>query len=696
VVRVTGDFFNVLGVKPMIGRPFGRAEDTPGTNDVVVLGYGFWQSRFAGDQRVIGKVIDLDGRPMRVMGVMPEGFAFPRPDAQLYEPLGLDPTRLFGFYITGIGRLAPGATIDAAQRSSTALMWEWTPKVSGLLPAGVRPRDTRMSTLVTPYRDAITADVARPLAVLQAAVVLILLIAIANVATLLSSRSAARARETALRNALGATSGRVVRQLLTESVTLAMLGGAAGVAMAYGLVQSVTHSNAVSLPRIAEVGVSLPVLAFALSTTIVAGLAFGLAPAIGLARGRLADALAAGRSDGGSARGSSRRMNNILVAAQLALSVVLLVSAGLVLKSFRHLIATDLGFEPTGVTTIALPLPAKQYSQRPAMEAVVAQLVDRVRSVPGVSDAAIAWAFPYSGNTTTDGYVVEGHTDLAASGFETQTVLNGVSPGYFKALRIPLLYGRDFTLADRDSTLPVTVINEALSHRYWRGRDAIGKRIRVTGDTTWLTIVGVVGSVRDEDVAIESRPHSYTPFAQTPDPRPMLAIRTQGDPRPVIAAVRRAVAEVEPGIPLDNVRPLSSWISRALDTRRMTEMLLVGFGILAALLASVGIFGVMSLYVTHRYREFGIRLAVGAEPRNLVRLVLGQGATLAIAGLVVGVGGAIVATRWIRALLYEVSPTDPVVFALLPLALGIVAVASCYLPARRAAQSDPLTVLRTD
>lgn len=696
VLRATGDFFDVLGVKPMIGRPFGRAEDTRGTNGVVVLGYGFWQTHFAGDQRVIGKVLDLDGKPMRVIGVMPNGFAFPRPDVQVYVPLGLDPTRQFGFFITGIGRLAPGATIDAARRSSTAVMWEWTSAVTGLLPAGARPRDTRMATLVTPYREAMTADVARPLAVLQAAVALILLIAIANVATLLSGRSAARARETALRNALGATSSRVIRQLLTESVTLALFGGVAGIGVAYALVQLVTHSDAVSLPRIREVAVNWRVLGFALTTTIAAGLAFGLAPALGLVRGRLAAALAAGRTDAGGGQRSGRRVNNALVAGQLALSLVLLVAAGLVLKSFRRLIATDLGFEPAGVTTIALPLPARKYSEPAAVSAIVMQLAERARAVPGVRDAAIAWTLPFSGNVNTDGYIIEGRTNVGASAFETQAVLNAITPDYFKTLRIPLLYGRDFSRADRDSVLPVAIVNEALASRYWRGSEALGKRIRLTGDTTWRTIVGVAGSTRDEDVTLESRPHEYAPYAQTPDPRPMLAIRTTGDPGPTIAAVRRAIAEVEPEIPLDNVRPLGSWISRALDTRRMTEILLVGFGALAALLASVGIFGVMSLYVTNRYREFGIRLAVGAAPRNLVRLVLREGAILTAAGLVIGIGGALLATRWIGALLYDVSPTDPIVFVLLPLALGSIAVASCYLPARRAARSDPLAVLRAD
>jgi len=296
----------------------------------------------------------------------------------------------------------------------------------------------------------------------------------------------------------------------------------------------------------------------------------------------------------------------------------------------------------------------------------------------------------------TDGYLIEGHAPPAIAGSETQTTQVQVTPGFFGALRIPLLYGRDFDASDRDSSVKVVVVDDALASRYWKGADAIGKRMRMTGDTTWLTIVGVVGSVRDEDVASEPRPHTYFPYAQVPANRPTLAVRTAGDPSSVTTAIRKTIVELEPGIPLDNIRPLSESISRALDNRRLTEILLAAFALLAMTLAAIGIYGVMSLYVSHRHREFGIRLAVGAEPGNLVRLVLAEGMTLALGGVVIGVGGALLGTRWVRTLLYEVSPTDPVVYASLAALLLAVAFASCYLPARRAAKSDPLVALRAE
>ncbi|MDB4877927.1 MAG: permease [Gemmatimonadetes bacterium] len=693
VIRATGDFFTVLGVAPVLGRPFGRAEDTPRTNDVAVLAYGFWQSHFGGDRNVVGKTIDLDGQPTRIVGVMPASFTFPRPDAQVYLPLGLDPTRKFGWFLTGVARMAPGVTADQVRRSSTSLMWEWARGQPGLLKAGVDPRTTRMTTTIESLRDAITGDSKRPLEVLQAAVVLMLLIAIANVATLLSSRSAARGREMALRNALGATRGRVVRQLLTESVALASLGGVAGIALAFVLVRAITHSSAVSLPRLGEVSVSWRVLGFTLAVSIAAGIAFGLAPALGMLRGGLASQLAGGAKE--SAHGPARRLNNALVVAQLGLSVVLLISAGLVLKSFERLVGMDLGFDPANVTVIAMPLPARKYTDNRAVVIATAQIVERLRAIPGVRSAAIAWTLPFSGNVNTDGYLVEGHTPTATA-MATQTVQIAIGPGYLSTLRIPLRFGRDFNAADRDSTRPVTIVDEALASRYWTGGDAVGKRVRLTGDTTWFTIVGVAGSVRDQDVATEPMPHTYFPFAQVPDSRPVLAIRTDGNPAPAITEIRRTIAELEPGVPLDNIRSLDDWIGRALDTRRITELLLVGFALLAVLLAGVGIYGVMSLYVTNRYREFGIRLAIGAEPRTLVQLVLGEGLVLAVTGVGLGVGGALLATRWLRAILFDVSTTDPVVYTTLAVGLLTVAAASCYLPARRAARSDPLLALRAE
>ena len=691
-VRVTGDFFKVLGVSPALGRVIGRDDDSRGNTGVLVLSWALWQNRFGGDRAVLGRSIDLDGQPMRVIGVMPNGFAFPRPDAQVWMPLGLDATRRYGWFLTGIARLAPRATIADALKASTGVMQDWAGTMPGLVPSGVDARNTRMASTVVSLHDAVAGDSAKSLEVLQAAVVLMLLIAIANVATLVSSRTSARSRELSLRRALGATTGRAVRQLLTESLALAWLGGVAGIALAYCLVRVVTHSPAVSLPRLGEVSVSLRVLAFTAGVTIAAGVAFGLMPMLSLVRGQIAGAIDQGQK--GSAHGSARRGNSVLVTAQLALSVVLLISAGLVLKSFRNLLGTDLGFEPTGVTTIALPLPAAKYTTDLAVSNATARLADLARAVAGVRDAAIATSFPFSGNTNSDGYLVDGRTEPAGAGLDAQTVLLSVGPGYFQTLEIPIKFGREFTDADLAGSAPVTIVNEALASRYWVGGDAIGKRIRTTGDTTWRTIVGVAGSVRDEDVATAPRPHSYFPFAQLPDPRPMLAVRTANDPAPVLTSVRRAIAAADPGIPLDNVRPLASWISRTLDTRRITEVLLVGFAALAAVLAAVGIYGVMALWVTNRYREFGIRLAIGAEPGNLLWLVLGQGMTLAGAGVVLGVGGAAFATRWLRSLLYAVSATDPAVYAGIAVSLAAIAFVSCWIPARRAARSDPLTALR--
>lgn len=690
--QASGEFFDVLGVRPLLGRVFGPADDTPAAAGVAVLGYGFWQSEFGGDRAIIGKTLEIEGQPVRVIGIMPRGFAFPRPNAQLYMPVQLDPTRRFGWFLVGLARLRDGATAASAERQTTAIMYDWATREPELLAAHpIDPRATRMRTLVVPLRTAITGDVARPLAILQAAVIAILLIAIANVATLMSSRASARGREIAVRTALGATRGRLVRQLLTESVSLALIGGVVGVALAIGGIRAFTHARLAALPRIGEVGVNWRVLLVALIAALASGLLFGIAPALHTMRRRVADGLSGTKE---SARNATRRLNSALVITQLALSVVLLIAAGLVLKSFRRLTAIDLGFDPTSVTAIYMPLPHDKYMGSKRIASTVDEVLTRVRAVPGVSDAAAAGNLPFS-NHNSDGFLIEGRTPPANAGAETQTAEVPVTPNYFRTLSIRLEYGRDFSSADRDNTLPVAIVDEALASRYWKGADAIGKRMRFTGDTTWLTIVGVVASVRDQDAATEPMPHTYTPYTQSGGLRPTLAIRITGDPPATIASVRHAIASVEPAAPLD-VRPLSDAVSQALDSRRLTEILLGGFAALALLLAAVGIYGVMSLYVAHRQREFGIRLAIGAAPARVQRLVLGEGLALAIVGVVIGTAVAGFATRWLRSILFEVSPTDPLVYSLLALLLLAVAFLSCYLPARRAARSDPLLALRAE
>jgi len=437
------------------------------------------------------------------------------------------------------------------------------------------------------------------------------------------------------------------------------------------------------------------VLAFALGLSVASGVLFGLAPALRMARNRrLADDLAGTQK--ASARGATRRLNNAMIVTQIALSLVLLVSAGLLIKSFRRLVQTDLGFEPRGVLTVRVPLPMKKYMKdRQAAAPATEAMVQRIRGLPGVRAVAASTNVPYNG-INTDGFIVEGREPPSTAGAETQVVQLATTPGYFNVLQIPMRYGRDFTTSDRDGTLPVVVVDEAFARRFWTGRDAIGKRMHFSGDTTWLTIVGVVGAVRDQDAAEEGLPHAYTPFAQEPSADPILAITTTGDVATVLAEIRRAVAELEPGAPIADVRVLSDAVAQALSNRRMTEVLLASFALIALLLAIVGVYGVTNLYVASRTREFGIRIAVGAEPSRVVRLVLREGLVLACVGVAIGVAGALFATRWIASLLYHVSPTDPVVFTGLAIGLAGVAVTSCYRPARRAATSDPMLALRAE
>lgn len=692
IIRVTSPFFRTLGVGPVLGRDFTAEEDAPGKNTVMIISDAMWRSRFGGDPSILGKTIDADGHPIHIVGVLPPNFEFPRPGIAAYMPMGLDPTFRFGFFSTGIGRLKRGITPEHAERQTTKIMWDWAREQSSAS-ASVDPSKTRMRTIVRPLREAITAQSARPLTVLLAAVALILLIAIANVATLLSARAAARRREITLRAALGASGKRVLRQLLTESVALALLGAVVGAALALFAVRWFTHSSLATLPRVDEVVVDGRVLGFTFVVSVVSGLVFGLLPALHARRARLTSDLTAGQRE--SSHGGSRKVNNALVVAQLSLSLVLLIAAGLVLKSFQRLTQLDLGFHPDGLTSIALPLPQRIANDAGRINTFVNATLDRVRAIPGVQTAALAWALPMDQNGNYDGLVIGGRP-VPSSGDEGQTYQIAVSPDYFKTMGIPLLYGRDFATSDDSTRLAVGIVDSTLANRYWKGAQALGKRARVTGDTTWFTIIGVVGMVRDGDPALPPWPHLYVSIPQVGANVLSLAIRTSGSNGSVIPAVRRALAQAEPSIPLDDVKTLDSIIDQTYATRRLTKLLLGGFALVALMLAAVGIYGVMSLHVANRNREFGIRLAIGADPRALVRLVLREGAVLAAVGVVLGIAGAIAVTRSLASLLYEVSPTDPTVLLALPLLLAAIAIAACYVPARRAARSDPLSVLRAD
>jgi putative ABC transport system permease protein len=676
-----------------MGRAFTNEEDTPGNNQVAILSYAAWKTRFGGDANIIGATLDVDGAPFRVVGVMPEGFAFPKPDVSAWLPMGLDPTRRFGFMNSGIARLKPGSTPEGAERQTTTIMWNWARENGRDSSNPVDPASTHMKTIVRPLHEVFTGRSARPLTVLFGAVSLILLIATANVATLLSGRASSRQREINLRAALGASRARVVRLLLTESVVLALVGAIAGVALAYIAVRAFTHSNLAALPRVDEIVVDGSVLMFTLGVSVMSGLLFGMLPALHAGRARLSAALTSGQRE--SSRGGSRRVDSALVVAQLSLSVVLLIAAGLVLKSFQKITQLDPGFRAENVSAIMLPLPQRTSSSALAIKAFVDQTLSLARAIPGVQSASLTTALPMQDGANVDGFLIEGRPK-PAGGAEDQSFQVAVSPDYFRTVGIPLTYGRDFAATDDSMSLNVAVVDATLANRYWKGAEAIGHRIKTTGNDPWFTIIGVVGTVREGDATLAPRPHIYFSIPQFGGNRLSLTLRTTGASSAITAAARDVVQQVDASIPRDDVKTLASIVDHTYATRRLTKILLGGFALIGLLLAAVGIYGVMSLHVANRRREFGIRLAVGADPRAVLGLVLREGAVLAGLGVVLGITGALALTRWISSLLYDVSPTDPTVLVGLPLGLAAIAIATCYLPARRAARSDPLATLRAD
>lgn len=691
---VTADFFDVLGVQPFLGRAFRADEDAPGKNVVCILSYGLWQRRFGGDPQILGVPLVLNNIPTEVVGIMPQGFEYPNRNVELWAPLGLDPKRTFGYMHTGIARLKPGVPISQAQADTTNIFWnaaQENPAIAGA--ATPPPPDADMKTVVRPLRDVVIRDTKTPLLILLGAVGLVLLIACANIANLLIARSASRTRELALRFALGATPGRVVRQLLTESLLLAAIGGATGAALAWFAVRLLPRLSVLErVPRISEVTINPAVLAFTIALALVTGLLFGLAPALRAYGVGLATGLREGVR--GSASLSSSRLNRLLIAAQFALCLVLLVGAGLLLKSFQRLLSVSPGFKPDNVLSMRLALPNNKYANVEQTVQFFDLLLERVRVLPGVDSAAVTSLLPFTEGRTSDGFVVEGHESTSGSvGPQAQNRL--VSPGYFQTMGVPLLRGRDFLPTDRGDSPAVAIVDETLAERYWADGDAIGKRIRYAWADEWMTIVGVVAGVRNANLRETIDPHIYYPYTQQSQPRQMyLTVRTLGEPASVIASIRGDLRGLDADLPVWGVLRLSDAVDRTLNNQRVTNTLLAAFALLAVVLAAVGIYGVMSLYVSNRINEFGIRLALGARPVVLLRSVLRQGFTLTLVGVVGGTAIAVAMTRTLSTLLFEVSATDPATFVAVPLLLLVVALLACYLPARRATRVDPLVALR--
>lgn len=699
--NVKPDLFGVLQTAPRVGRAFAEADGTPGAPGVVILGHRLWQRRFAGDGEIIGREIEVNGIPRTVVGIMPDGFRLPldfqqeRP-TELWVPLAVDPANLGGWGNRGlvaVGRLQPGVDPAAATSELETIGRQW-------VAAGyVRDRaDGRFRRGAIPVRDFITGDLRMPLAILFGTVGFVLLIALANVASLLLARTAARGRDVAIRAALGAARLRLVVQMLVESVVLAVASGVLGVGLAVLLLRSLRVMHAGMLPRIEEATLDPAVLAFTAAASIAAGILFGLAPAVQLSAPSLITAL----HDGGRGASSGRRRQRIrsaLVVVQVSLSVVLVLGAGILTRSLVALSQIELGFDTEDVLTAQLQLPATTYPEAERVTRFFRSLEERLSQAPGIRAAGAIRALPLGSRIGDWSITIEGRTFTPAG--NPNGDFQWVTPGYFEVMGIRPLEGRLIEPIDTENSDMVVVINETMAGKYWPAGDALGKRFHLgTLDQPWLTIVGIVPTVRHNAVVEEPRAEMYLAQAQVAreragTPRSMtLVLKTSGDARHGISVLRDTVRALDPDLPLSDIRTMKEVEARALAAPRLMAWLLGGFALLALTLAAVGVYGTISLLVTDRQQEIGIRLALGAERRRVLMMVLGQGATLTVVGIGIGIVAALFLTRLLSTLVYGVSPLDPATFALVPILLSAVALAASYVPARRAARLDPAQMLR--
>lgn len=690
---VTFDYFNVLGREPLHGRTFTAPEDTPGNNHVVLLSYGLWQRRFGGNPNIVGQAIDVDNEPTTVVGIMPADFNFPDPaerasssgDVQLWVPKGLDPQNSSSYNLLAVGRLKPGSSADDAKKEIDALYQAFAAETGarlGDVEAGV-------TTVLLSLQRHIVGEVRRPLLVLLGSIALVLLIACANLTNLMLARAAARTRELAVRQCLGASAMRIARQTLTESLLLSFLGTLAGVLLASWIVTALKSLVSSQIPHVETARIDATVLLFTVAIMLVTGVLCGLAPALRSARINLQDAIKEGTR--GSASGSSKRLNNVFVVSQLALSLVLLIGAALFLQSFRNLLSVNPGFRYENVLMARLSLPELKYKDKARTESFFNQVRQSVGSLPSVQAVELCQVVPFSGDGQGGPFTVEGfeHEQSKVAWLRSST------PGYFSAMGMPILKGRGFESTDTATTLPVAIVDEKLAQRYSSQGDLVGKRLRI-GDGPWLTIIGVVPNVKNRKLDEDAWPYVYRPYSQWVRRETMLVVRSEIDPSTIAGSIRQEVAKLDPELPVSKVSTIRQAMDRSLVTTRLTNWLLAGFAATALLLALTGIYGVMSLNVANRRNEFGIRLALGAQATNVLKLILGQGLRLAIAGVAFGLLAAVVFTSLLQGLLFGISASDPLTFAAIAVLLVGVALLACWIPARRATKVDPLEALRSE
>ena len=687
---VRTDFFRILGLKPIHGRTFAPGEDEPAEQRVILISEELWQRRFGGDRAVIGRTLSLNGVPSTVVGILGRDGQYPA-NADVWLPLTFSESmrsQRGNYYLSAIAKLAPGATLEQAQAQAKAI---------GDRLAKEYPEDNAGTGInVEPLQEFMVGDVRTPLLVLLGAVLFVLLIACANVANLLLVRAAAREGEIAIRTALGASRTRIVRQLLTESLLLAFVGGAAGVALAVWMTRALVALAPPETPRLEEVGVDGPVLLFTLGLALLTGVLFGLVPALQASRPNLVGTLKEGTR--GSRGRTATRVRSFLVVTETALAVVLLAGAGLLIRSFGELQKVDVGFQPEGVVKFNVALPGNKYPEDPLVRSFANGLMERMRGLPGVTSAGlVAWGLPLSGVVSALSYTIEGHPP-PPNGWEGNVRVAIASPEYFRTMGIPVLRGRAFTERDRDGAPQVVVINETAARQMFPGEDAMGQRINLGWTSNGVQrggeVVGIIGDFKQDALQAETEPHLFLPFEQAPMQGMTVVLRTEADPAAVAATVRDEVRALDPDLPIYGLQTLEDLVASSASQPKFYMLLLGGFSAIALLLAAVGIYGVIAYAVRQRTQEIGIRMALGASQDRVLRMVVGQGMALAVAGALAGLAGAFLATRGLRSLLYQVSACDPVIYTGVALVLVLVAAVASWLPARRAARTDPQLVLR--
>ena len=692
--RVSPNLFEMLGARPVLGRGFATAEGAAGAQGVAVISYELWQRRFSGDRGILGRVITLDQEPHTVVGVMPAEYPFPFPGVDVWVTRlvkfgGLQPEQMqqgAGF-LRMLARMAPGVSLQQAQEEAQALHAQYKRE---------RPRapdgsaDSRYD--VAPLQEFITTGIRPTLRILTAAVGFVLLIACANVAGLLMARATTRAKEIALRAALGASRWQLIGKLLTESVVLSTAGAALGMTMAKWGVEWLVKADAGSnLPGYQPIGIDWLVLAFTAVVSVASGAIFGLIPALQVSRPDLNRILRdSGWGSMGGARGTLLR--NTLVVGQIGLSVVLLIGAGLLLESFRQVRSVKLGFDPGHTLTARLVLPTGKYANGPQRAAVMRELTRRLEAEPGVTSAGVSETIPM-GPTVFSAVLAEGQP-FSALGQRPLAQWTGTSPGLFKTWGVPLVSGRDFTWADDEKAQRVVIINQAMAKRFWPGENAIGKHITFTRLQLPHEVIGVVGDTRAGNFETEPRMMMYSSYAQWTWQRVYLTIRTPLNPQSLSQRLVAQVASVDNNLALTGIRTMDEQVERALAQRKETMYLIAGFAGLALLLAIIGLYGVISYSVAQRTAEIGIRQAIGAQRSDILRMVVGQGVRLSVAGIVAGALGAALLTRMIARLLFQVSATDPLTFLSIAAIFLVVGLGASLLPAWRATRIDPLEALR--